>query len=196
MKVTNYRLQTEMENIKTDKDKQEWFKNYVRQVLESNKPYYTKADYIGLSIQEIQNKIDYLAEDIKEMTALKKSLTSAKATALEATAAVLAEYGIDRLDGTSISSITITPKRAKLTETFEIINADALIKLGYYSVVVDEQAVKDAMLSVDGMDEIDEFVKVGITTEEIPARIKVNARRNSSNNQATELLNLVDSQAA
>ena len=194
MKVTNYRLQTEMENIK--EDNQEWFKNYVRQVLESNKPYYTKADYIGLSIQEIQNKIDYLAEDIKEMTALKKSLTSAKATALEATAAVLAEYGIDRLDGTCISSITITPKKTKLTETFEIINAEALIKLGYYSVVVDEQAVKDAMLTVEGMDEIDAFVKVGIMTEETPAKIKVNARRNSSNNQATELLNLVDSQAA
>lgn len=194
MKVTNYRLQTEMENIK--EDNQEWFKNYVRQVLESNKPYYTKADYLGLSIQEIQNKIDYLAEDIKEMSALKKNLSLAKATALEATAAVLSEYGIDRLDGTSISSITITPKKTKLTETFEIINSEALIKLGYYSVVVDEQAVKDAMLSVDGMDEIDEFVKVGITTEEIPARIKVNARRNSSNNQATELLNLVDSQAA
>ena len=194
MKVTNYRLQTEMENIK--EDNQEWFKNYVRQVLESNKPYYTKADYLGLSIQEIQNKIDYLAEDIKEMSALKKNLSLAKATALEATAAVLAEYGIDRLDGTSISSITITPKKTKLTETFEIINSEALIKLGYYSVVVDEQAVKDAMLIVEGMDEIDEFVKVGITTEEIPARIKVNARRNSSNNQATELLNLVDSQAA
>ena len=194
MKVTNYRLQTEMENIK--EDNQEWFKNFVRQVLESNKPYYTKADYIGLSIQEIQNKIDYLAEDIKEMSALKKNLSLAKATALEATAAVLVEYGIDRLDGTSISSITITPKKTKLTETFEIINSEALIKLGYYSVFVDEQAVKDAMLTVEGMDEIDEFVKVGITTEEIPARIKVNARRNSSNNQATELLNLVDSQAA
>ena len=84
MKMTNYRLQTEIENIKTDK--QEWFKNYVRQVLESDKPYHAKADYLGLSIQEIQNKIDYLSSDIKEMTALKKSLTSAKATALEATA--------------------------------------------------------------------------------------------------------------
>ena len=37
MKMTNYRLQTEIENINTDKT--EWFKNYVRQVLESNKPY-------------------------------------------------------------------------------------------------------------------------------------------------------------
>jgi len=194
MKVTNYRLQTEMENIK--EDNQEWFKNYVRQVLESDKPYHAKADYLGLSIQEIQNKIDYLAEDIKEMSTLKKNLSLAKAKALEATAAVLAEYGIDRLDGACVSSITITPKKTKLTETFEIINADALIKLGYYKIVVDEQSVKDAMLSIEGMNEIDEFVKVGIVTEETPARIKVNARRASANNQATELLKLVDSQEA
>lgn len=194
MKTTNYRLQSEMENI--NPQSQEWFKNYVRQVLESNKPYHAKADYIGFSIQEIQNKIDYLTADIQEMSALKKNLSLAKATALEATAAVLAEYGIDRLDGTSISSITITPKRTKLTEIFKIIDADALIQLGFYSVVVDEQAVKDAMLRVEGMDAIDAFVEVGVTTEEIAAKIKVNARRNSSNNQATELLNLVDAQAA
>jgi hypothetical protein len=194
MKMINYRLQTEMENIK--EDNQEWYKNYVRQALESNKPYHAKCDYLGLSIQEIQNKIDYLTADIQEMSVLKKSLSSTKTLALIATAEVLEEYGVDRLDGTSISSITITPKKTKLTETFEIINAEALIQLGYYSVVVDEQSVKDAMLSVEGMDEIDAFVKVGVTTEETPARIKVNARRSSSNNQATELLTLVDSQEA
>jgi len=194
MKMTNYRLQTEIENIK--EDKQEWFKNYVRQVLESNKPYHAKADYIGLSIKELDNKIAYIADDIKELQALKKNLTSAKATALEATATVLAEYGIDRLDGTSISSITITPKKTKLKESFKIIDSDALIKLGYFSVVVDEQAVKDAMLTVEGMDTIDAFVEVSVVNEETPAKIKVNPRRNSSNNQATELLNLVDSQEA
>ena len=192
--MTNYRLQTEIENIKTDK--QEWFKDYVRQVLESDKPYHVKADYLGLSIQEIQNKIDYLASDIKEMTALKKSLATAKITALEATATVLSEYGIDRLDGTSISSITITEAKTKLKETFKIIDADALIKLGFYSVVVDEQSVKDAMLTVKGMNEIDKYIEVGVVSEEVPAKIKVNARRSSSNNQATELLNLVDSQTA
>ena len=194
MKMTNYRLQTEIENIKTDK--QEWFKDYVRQVLESNKPYHAKADYIGLSIKEIENKISYISDDIKELQTLKKNLTNAKARALEATATVLAEYGIDRLDGTSISSITITPKKTKLKETFKVINAEALIKLGFYTVVVDETSVKEAMSTLEGMDAIDAFVEVGETSEEVPAKIKVNARRSSSNNQATELLKLVDSQAA
>lgn len=193
MKMTNYRLQTEIENIK--EDKQEWFKNYVRQVLESGKPYHAKADYIGLSIQEIQNKIDYLSEDIKEMSALKKSLIDAKSIALEAIATVLAEYGIDWLDGTVISSITITPKKTKHSETFKIIDEQALIQLGYCSVVVDEQAVKVAMSTLDGMNEVDQFVEVGVITEAIPARIKVNTRHSHANTQATELLTLVEQAA-
>lgn len=196
MKMTNYRLQTEIENIKEGKT--EWFQNYVRQVLESNKPYHAKADYIGLSIKELDNKLSYIADDIRELQTLKKNLTDAKSTALEATATVLAEYGIDRLDGTSISSITITPKKTKLKETFQIKDSgiDALIKLGFYTVIVDEQSVKEAMKTLDGMNEVDEYVEVGVVSEEVPAKIKVNARRSSQNNQATELLNLVDAQEA
>ena len=126
------------------------------------------------------------------MTALKSSLTSAKTTALEATAEVLEEYGINRLDGTAISSITITPQKSKSKETFKIIDEKALISLGYFSVSVDEQSVRDAMSTIEGMNEIDKYVEVGVTTEEVPARIKVNAKRTSSNTQATELLNLVE----
>ena len=195
MKMTNYRLQTEIENIKADKT--EWFKNYVRQVLESDKPYHAKADYLGLSIKEIDNKISYIADDIKELQALKNNLTTAKVTALEATASVLQdEYGIERLDGTSISSITITPQKTKLKETFKITDPDALIKLGFYDVVVSEDAVKQEMLTLEGMNIVGDYIEVGIITEEVPAKIKVNARRSSQINQATELLSLVEQQAA
>ena len=180
MKMTNYRLQTEIENINIDKT--EWFKNYVRQVLESNKPYHAKADYIGLSIKELQT--------------LKKNLTLAKTTALEAIAEVLVEYGIDKLDGTVISSITITPKKSKTKDTLNIINADALIKLGYFSVIVDKSAVEEAMGNLESMDEIDKFVEISSIDEITPARIKVNSRRSSVNNQATELLSLVENEAA
>lgn len=43
MKTTNYRLQTEIENLKPSSQK-DWFKNYVREILESDKPYHVKAD--------------------------------------------------------------------------------------------------------------------------------------------------------
>lgn len=194
MKTTSYRLLNEIEHIKSDN--QEWFKQYVRQILESDKPFYSKCDYIGLSIQELQGKIDYLNDEIKSMSALKKSLMEAKAVALEATASVLSEYGIDRLEGAMISSITITPKKTKLNETFKIIDEQALIQLGYCSVVVDEQSVRDAMSTLEGMNEVDPYVEVGMISEEIPARLRVNTRHANVNNQASELLTLVENQEA
>lgn len=190
MKTVNYRLQTEIEHL-TPTSQKEWFKNYVRKILESDKPYHAKADYIGLTFQEIQNKIDYLSSDIKELQQLKKTLTEAKTIAQEATASVLAEYGIDRIDGTAISSLTIIPPKIKTKDTFVITNPDALIKLGYAKITVDEEAVKNAMSTLESMNEIDPFVDVSITREEVPARIKVNTRRRGTNNSdaaAVELL--------
>ena len=187
MKTTNYRLQTEIEHL-TPTSQRDWFKNYIREILESNKPYHVKADYIGMSLQELQNKIDYLSSDIKELQTLKKTLTQAKVIALEATASVLAEYGIDRIDGTAISSLTITPSKIKTTDKVVITDAHALMALGYTKVSVDEDAVKDAMSTLEGMDEIDKFVEVSITTEEVPARLKINAKRGSTAMETTELL--------
>ena len=188
MKMTNYRLQTEIEHL-TPTSQKEWFRNYVREILESDKPYHAKADYIGLSFQELQNKIDYLASDIKELQQLKKTLTEAKTIAQEATASVLTEYGIDRIDGTAISSLTITPSKIKTKDKFVITDPYSLMALGYTKVTVDEDAVKAAMSTLEGMDEIDKFVEVGVITEEVPARIKINSKRGKVNNEATtELL--------
>lgn len=156
MKVTNYRLNTEIENIK--EDNLDWFKSYIREVLESNKPYHSKADYIGLSIKELQNKIDYLGEDIKELQEYKKKLTLAKELVLESIASVLSEYGIDRLDGTLVSSITISPSKTEVKDTLKILDEQELINRGYLKVVLDEEAVKEAMKSLEDMNEIDELV--------------------------------------
>jgi len=80
MKTTNYRLQTEIEHL-TATSQKKWFKAYVKEILESDKPYHVKADYIGMSLQELQNKMDYLSADIKEMQNLKKRLGEAKSIA-------------------------------------------------------------------------------------------------------------------
>ena len=187
MKTTNYRLQTEIEQL-TPHSQKEWFQNYIRDILESDKPYHVKADYIGLSFKELDNKIEYLSADISELQQLKKRLTEAKVVAQEATASVLLEYGIDRIDGTAISSLTITPAKTKSTDKVVITDAYALMALGYTKVSVDENAVKEAMYTLEGMNEIDRYVEVSVITEEIPARIKVNAKRGSVNNESSELL--------
>ena len=187
MKTTNYRLQTEIEHL-TPTSQKDWFKNYVREILESDKPYHAKADYIGLSFQELQNKIDYLSSDIKELQQLKKTLSEAKIIGQEANANVMAEFGVDRVDGNLVSSLTITPSKIKTKDKLVITNKDALMELGYVKVILDEKAVADAMCTIEGMDEIDKFVEVSIVTEEVPARIKINSKRGSVNNETSELL--------
>jgi len=187
MKTTNYRLQTEIEHL-TATSQKKWFTAYIKEVLESDKPYHVKADYIGMSLQELQNKMDYLSEDIKEMQNLKKRLGEAKSIAQETIASVLMEYGIDRIDGTAISSITITPSKVKTKDTLTITDPHALMALGYTKVTVDEEAVKETMSTLEGMNEIDKFVEVNVTKEKVPARIKINTKRGSANNEAIELL--------
>jgi len=189
MKTTNYRLQTEIEQLSLSSQK-DWFKNYIQEVLESNKPYHVKADYIGMSLQELQNKIDYLSLDIKELQNIKKRLTLSKSIAQETIASVLSTYGIDRIDGTVISSLTITPSKTKTKDTLTITDPHALMALGYTKVTVDEEAVKEAMTTIEGMNEIDAYVEISVSTEEVPARVKVNTKRSSANNEATELLEL------
>ena len=89
---------------------------------------------------------------------------------------------------TAISSLTITPSKIKTTDKLVITDAEALKALGYVKVILDEKAVAEAMSTIEGMDEIDKFVEVSIVTEEVPARIKINSKRGSVNNEATELL--------
>jgi hypothetical protein len=192
MKMTNYRLQTEVENISEDKKK--WFKQYMRDVLESEKPYYSKADYIGLSFKELENKIKYISEDIKELQALKQKLSKAKVLAMEAAAEVLSEYGITRIDGTVISSITVAAQKIKLKEYFEILDEKALVDLGFCKTVVDEEAVKEAMSIPKYMNKIANYVESRVEQETAPAKIKVNTRKSNNSMQRDEFKNSEQSQ--
>lgn len=196
MQVQKYRLETEMERL--NKGNEDWFKGYIRQVLESDKPYFEKAEYIAYSINQVSAKVSFIENEIKTLQAIKKALSASKDLALEATASVLqGEYGIDRIEGAAtVSSITVTPQKTKVKETLSILDEEALIKLGYFKVVLDVDAVKEAMQTLESMDEIDRFVQVEVNKEIIPARIKLNTRRNSTKHQASELLDLVDTQEA
>ncbi|MDN5094780.1 hypothetical protein [Aliarcobacter butzleri] len=48
MRLVNYKLQTQMENLNENSDNK-YFKEYLKSILEDpNTPYFQKADYIGL----------------------------------------------------------------------------------------------------------------------------------------------------
>ncbi len=186
MKLINYQLQTQIEYLSEDKSKQH-FKDYIKLILEdTSKPYYQRADYIGLSMQEIKSKIDILTSDISDLQALKKKLTSALEIAKELTANVFLENGIDRMDGNIISSLTLTNATTKTKDEILIKNEDALINLGYVKFSVDYEAIEKALQTKEGKKELKKLVEIIPITVTTPAKIKVNTKRASVNNSQAE----------
>ena len=188
MKLVNYQLQTQIEYLGENKTNSH-FKDYLKSVLEdTSKPYYQRADYIGLSMQEIKSKIDTLTSDIQDLQALKKRLNSALEIAKELTANVFLENGIDRIDGNIISSLTLTNPTSKTKDEILIKNENALINLGYVKFSVDYEAIEKALQTKEGKKELKKFVEVTPITISTPAKIKVNTKRASANNTNTEAI--------
>lgn len=186
MKLVNYQLQTQIEYLGENKTNSH-FKDYLKSVLEdTSKPYYQRADYIGLSMQEIKSKIDTLTYDIQDLQALKKRLNSALEIAKELTANVFLENGIDRIDGNVISSLTLTNATSKTKDEILIKDENALINLGYVKFSVDIEAIEKALQTKEGRKELKKFVDVTTLTITNSAKIKVNTKRTSANNSETE----------
>ena len=178
MKTINYRLQTEIEHL-TPLKQTEWFKHYLTQVLESDKPYYVKADYVALSFIELDHKLEYLANEIKTLTALKKKLSEAKTLGLEISAQLLQQYGIDKMEGTAISSLTITPSKTKFKENIRIKDPEKVMSLGYVSYTVDTKAVQEAVRDMKLLEELDPYIDLDIVEETTPPRLKINKKRST-----------------
>ena len=190
MEIKKYRLQTEMENLKEGNE--EWFKDYVRGVLESNKPYFEKADYIAYSINQISNKLDYISNEIKELQELKKFLSNSKELAMQITASILTnEYGISKLEsGVAISSITVTPEKSKTSQVITIKNEEAVLGLGYVSFIPDYSAIEVdlANKSKAELKDLMQFIEVNTITEITPQKIKINNKKAVNPQKSDEII--------
>lgn len=194
MKLINYELQTQMENLSELKSK-EFFKDYIQNILENdNKPYYLKCDYVGLALHELKLKIDYLSTNIKDFQTLKKKLTNALEIAKELTAEVLVNNGIDREDGNIISSITLTKASSKTSDVVTIKDPNAVMGLGYVNFTVDVKSVEEAIQTKEGREQLKKFIEIIPMTVSTPAKVKVNAKKNSSN-ETDEIL-IIEQKAA
>ena len=182
MKLVNYQLQTQIEYLSDDKPNN-FFKEYLQSILEdTSKPYYQRADYIGLSLNEIKSKIDTLSSDISELQALKKKQSNALDIAKVQVAEIFLANGIDRIDGNIISSLTLTNPTSKTKDEIIIKNEEALINLGYVKFSVDIDAVELALQTKEGKKELKKYVEVMPITVTTPAKIKVNTKRTAVNN--------------
>ena len=200
MKLINYQLQTQIEYL-SDEKPNNFFKEYLQSILEdTSKPYYQRADYIGLSMQEIKSKIDTLSSDISELQALKKKLSNALEIAKVQVAEIFIANGIDRIDGNIISSLTLTNPTTKTKDEIIIKNEEALINLGYVKFSVDIEAVEKALQTKEGKKELKKLVDVMPITVTTPAKIKVNTKRTSVNNveaiEVDEILVIEEQQVA
>jgi hypothetical protein len=182
MKLVNYALQNQIEILSEDKP-QDFFKTYLQNIIEdTSKPYYQRADYIGLSLNEIKSKIDCLTQDISELQALKKKLSTALELAKVQVADIFTANGIDRMDGNIISSITLTTSTSKEKNVITIKNESKVMALGFVSFSVDLEAVEKALLTKQGQKELKGLVEVIPMTITTPAKVKVNTKRTAANN--------------
>ncbi|MDN5046647.1 siphovirus Gp157 family protein [Aliarcobacter butzleri] len=184
MRLVNYKLQTQMENLNENSDNK-YFKEYLKSILEDpNIPYFQKADYIGLCLQEINSKVEYIANDIKELQAYKKRLQTALTLAKELVADVLIQNGVDRVDGNVISSITLQSESITTKQEIVVLDENAVMTLGYVKFEPDIEAIKVALETTKGKKELKDIVTTITETSTNKAKVKVNAKKKSSSNEA------------
>ena len=190
MKLVNYQLQTQIEQLSETKS-QKFFKEYLQSILEDeSKPYYQKADYVGLSLNELKNKIDYLAQNIQELQTYKKKLSSSLDIAKVITAEVFNKNGIEKIDGGIISSITLYKETSKVKETLTIKDEKAVMGLGHVKFEPDTESILKAMTTKEGQDELSKFVSISSDIIITPAKVKINTKRTSANTDTDEILTI------
>jgi hypothetical protein len=164
-----YSLHTDNEQTKL------LFKQEIKNLLEdTSKKEFQKADSIAEIFLNLEEKIDYLKYQIKFLNTLKKQLETSKQQAKEIIAKVFEEYGIDRLNGVVVSSLTVTPQKDDVKEHLIVKNEESLIKLGY--VKVDEKKLKESLYT-DKFNEIEPFIDIEVENISKPAALKINKRK-------------------
>ena len=186
MKTTRYKFEQSVQEVK--EETKSWLTDEFKAILESDKDFTRKADYIGFSILSIDAKVASIDEEVKELQALKKKLKSAKDIALQTGAGVFKEYGIDKLEGAGISSITINKPTSTSKIRLTIHNEDKLIEAGFYKKIIDDKAILDFYNSGKCLDTINANCSIEILKDVKPTKLKINKRRSYNVSTSNELL--------
>ena len=102
------------------------------------------ADYIGLTLQNIDDRLERIKDAELQLKSLKLELTSQIENIKIGSANWLSESGIDKLSGLYVSSVSILKSKPK--EEVKVLNEESLINQGYFKTVLDKTAVKNAIL--------------------------------------------------
>jgi hypothetical protein len=188
MKTTRYQFERDIEGASSNNA--DWLKQSFQSILESDKHFTAKADYIGYSILSIDEKVQSLDDQIKELQAIKKRLKEAKEVAVTVGAEIFNTYGIDKLEGTGISSITVTDSKSSTATELIIHDEKALMDLGYYFKVLDTARVIEEFTKADERGRLEEYCDVVLTTSTTASKLKINKRRSANTTDFNVSLNL------
>ena len=161
----------------------QWFYKSVINILENQKlSSFTKADQIADTFISLDSKLDYIVEQQRLLSSLKKQIEIAKEFAKEEVSKALLLFGVTKLEGMKVSSITASKETVKSVAKLEILNEDKLIKAGYFKVELDLQAVEEALLSADKRAEVQDYADMKIEKVIKGATIRINKRKNGLSN--------------
>ncbi len=116
------------------------------------------ADYIGLSIEEIEMQERQLKELKAQLSAREKELKEQKQNILQDGAKFFEQYGIDRMDGNMVSSVTITKGK------------DATTKQKFVTNLTSKE--KEALIYDAGFGHYED-----VEVEALKPRLKINKRK-------------------
>jgi hypothetical protein len=180
-KLIRYKFEQMVQDV-TDTSK-EWLANELQMILESNKAYQSKCDYIGYSILSIDEKVKLLDEQIKSLQEYKSKLKQSKEIVLTVGANVFQTNGINKIEGASISSITVTKQINSNKASIFIEDEDMLIQQGFYKKVIDEKAILNSYINNEYKELIESCATIKLDEVIKPSKLKVNKRRVVNNNQ-------------
>ncbi len=181
MHLTTHSPKLELELVGLHNDSsnsKDWFYESVVAILENqNISHYKKSDTIAEVFTSLDSKVDYIKEQLKILTNLKKQLELAKTNGKEQVAKALSSFGISKIEGLAYSSITVSEATQKTNSKLLILNEKALLHAGFFTVVLDTKAVEEALLSADQRHEVEKFADMEITTIDKPTSIRINKRK-------------------
>ncbi len=160
-----------------------WFYQSVINILENqNLSSFTKADQIADAFISLDSKLEYIVEQQRLLASLKKQIEIAKELAKEEVSKALLSFGVTKLEGMKVSSITASKETVKSVAKLEILNEDELLRAGYFKVELDLQAVEEALLSADKRAEVQDYADMKIEKVIKGATIRINKRKNGLSN--------------
>ena len=156
-----------------------WFYQSVINILENpNLSSFTKADQIADAFISLDSKLDYIVEQQRLLASLKKQIEISKELAKEEVSKALLSFGITKLEGIKVSSITASKETVKTVAKLQILNEDELLKAGYFKVELDLEAIEEALLSADKREEVQDYADMKIEKVIKGGTIRINKRKN------------------